>query len=294
LILERLLDYMKKSMKKTKTDGAYYVWSMSILLCVVLALVALGFASCAKAPEQESTEPTPPASSIEPVSPPVQSEEILPPSQQPSTQPSPPPTTVLGETPDAGVTYIDRFVFLGDSTTYGLASYSILPATQVWTPTSGTLTLSRWNIDQIHYPDTGTDMFVTEAMALKKPEYLLITLGINGISFMDEAAFTENYKNLVVALQEASPETKIILNSIYPVGIHYDTSSGINNEKISAANVWIERVAEETGVRYLSSGEALKGPDGTMNEDYNNGDFLHLNPDGYNLILDYVRTHGYK
>ncbi|MDR0951949.1 MAG: SGNH/GDSL hydrolase family protein [Oscillospiraceae bacterium] len=282
-------------MKKTKNDGAYYVWSMSILLCLVLALFALCFASCAKAPEASGEQtPTPPASSTEPVSPPAQSEEIMPPSQHPSTQPTPPPPTVLGETPDAGQEYLDRFVFLGDSTTYGLQSYGILPATQVWTPTSGTLTLSRWNIDQIRFPDTDTDMFVTEAIAIKKPEYLLVTLGINGVAFLEESVFIENYKNLVVALQEASPDTKIILNSIYPVGVHYDTSTGINNEKITAANGWIERVAEDTGVRFLTSGEALKLPDGTLNEDYNNGDFLHLNPDGYNLILDYVRTHGYK
>ena len=34
---------------------------------------------------------------------------------------------------------------------------------------SGTLTLNRWDIDKIVYPETWTEMDVTEAMAEKKP-----------------------------------------------------------------------------------------------------------------------------
>ena len=58
-------------------------------------------------------------------------------------------------------------------------------------------------------------------MRRAKPEYLVITLGVNGISFMDEEWFIRDYTSLVQLVQAASPDTKIILNSIYPVADSY-------------------------------------------------------------------------
>ena len=122
---------------------------------------------------------------------------------------------------------------------------------------------------------------------------MLITLGVNGVSFMDEEYFITEYTNLVLAVKEASPNTKIILNSIYPVSASYPVSNGITNEKIDAANVWIERIANSTGIKYLDSESVLKGSDGYLPESYNNGDGLHLNADSFALVMKYLRTHGY-
>ena len=88
-------------------------------LFLVLALV-LSMSSCNK---RLADPPTPEPTEI--------------PTTEPTPEPTPPPT-VLGQTEDMGQDYIDRFVFLGDSTTYGLAYYDVLPHTQVWTPASGT------------------------------------------------------------------------------------------------------------------------------------------------------------
>ena len=82
---------------------------------------------------------------------------------------------------------------------------------------SGTLTLSYYNIATIVYPETGEELSIADAVARAKPEILVITLGVNGVSFMDEAWFTRDYTALVQMVQAASPNTKIILNSIYPV-----------------------------------------------------------------------------
>ena len=38
----------------------------------------------------------------------------------------------------------------------------------------------------------------------------------------------------------------------------------------------------------------LKAEDGSLREDYGNGDGIHLNADGFNAVLNYLRTHAYQ
>ncbi len=284
-------------MKKTKSESVYYFWSASILVCMLLACFALVFASCSKggtkvapseAPsEQQSEQPAVPSEQVTaPVTDPVTSEA-------PTTTTTGDVSTILAETEDAGQEYVDKFVFLGDSTTYGLASYDVVNDNQVWTPKSGTLTLNRWSIDAIQYPDEGTEISIVDAVTKKQPEYMMITLGVNGVSFMDETSFTTEYTNLVKAIQAASPNTKIILNSIYPVNPSYKYIKDINNEKIDAANTWVQNIAAATGVKYLNSCSVLKDETGALPSSYSNGDGLHLSPDSLKMVISYLRTHAY-
>ena len=204
----------------------------------------------------------------------------------------------LGLTADGGRDYLNKIVFLGDSTTYGIGYYyrqgytELCPPAQVWTPASGTLTLSYYNIATIVYPETKEEISIEEAVKRAKPEILFITLGINGISFMDEEWFIRDYTALVEMVKAASPDTKIILNSIYPVADSYKYLKDINNDKINAANGWIERIAENTGARFLYSWETL-AVNGKLPETSHNGDGLHLNGETFTRVMQYIRTHAY-
>lgn len=273
---------------KTKSDNRYFFWSASIIICAILAVFVLIFSSCTSS----KSEPTDSPSVSEPTEKPTQDANADKGKNDSVTTGA--STARLAETEDMGQEYIDKFVFLGDSTTNGLKDYNIVPANQVWTPKSGTLTLCFWDTATINYTENGTEITIKEAVTTKKPEYLLITLGVNGVSFMDEETFIQDYTGLVKAVQETSPDTKIILNSIYPVTSKYPESNGITNPKIDAANSWIERIAESCGVKYLDSASVLKDENGALIESYCNGDDIHLNPDGYNKVVDYFRTHGWQ
>ena len=285
---------------KANKNNLYLMWSLAIILCMLMSLFALVFTSCAKSdgtrvkdndktlsindeqtPEPEQTDE--PDQSGEP---------------EPTAEPAPEtPPTRLAETPDAGSEYLDKLVFLGDSTTYGLKYYEMLSGgsetKQVWTPANGTLTLSYQSIATIVYPETGEEISISDAVERAKPEYMVITLGVNGVSFMDEDNFVREYTDLVTRIREKSPDTKIILNSIYPVASNYDHLDQINNERICAANIWVEKIAEDTGTRYLNTYEAIVGSDGWLPQQYQT-DGMHLNPAGFNVILDYIKTHEYK
>ena len=205
-----------------------------------------------------------------------------------------PATTQLGETADAGDEYISKMVFIGDSTTYGLKAYDVLDGSQVWTPASGTLALFNQSIATIVYPPTGEEIPITDAIGKSKPEYVVLTIGVNGVSMMDEDAFKKEYTALIERIKSVSPDTKIICNSIYPVEAMYEAKdNGINNAVIDRANGWILQIAEQTGTHYTDSASVLKGSDGKLVSEYGNGDGIHLCAEGFNRVINYLKTHAW-
>lgn len=204
---------------------------------------------------------------------------------------------VLGETADAGIAYQDKIVFLGDSTTYSLLYYGKLSggkeSMQIWTPKSRTLALDLALTTTILYPETEEEISIEEAARRKQPEIMVITLGVNGVSYMHdkEEYFISVYTKLVNKIKNASPDTKIILQSIYPVARSWEKTKSINNERIRAANVWVQQVAEDCGIYYLDTISVLADEEGYLPEAYQNGDGIHLNADSCGIVLDYIRTH---
>ena len=285
-------------------EGFYLLWTIAILVCLGFSVFLLIYASFAKAPE---TFELPPVDTY-------QTEQQDPDAGQQADMdaaagaaqgediPEPPAATsapvTLGETEDMGEEYLNKIVFLGDSTTYGLRAYDVLPNTQVWTPASGTLTLSNYAIETIEYfadaSGVAQSLSIADCVSQRQPEYLVITLGLNGISFLDETQFKQYYTSLINDIKTASPNTKIICNSIFPVIDSMVTVGGINNANVNAANGWILSVAEQTGTRYLNTHDTLLDDTGNLRYEYNSGDGIHLMPDCYKLILEYVRTHGYQ
>lgn len=190
--------------------------------------------------------------------------------------------------------YVDSLVFYGDSTTHGMKAYKVFGSRdtkQVWTPTSGTLALFRASTDLIYDPNTGTEKSLSDLCASVKPKYLVMTLGVNGVSSMGEDWFKADYQNLINIIKKASPDTKLILQSIFPVARSYANQTAINNTKICQANEWIVELAAQNGLPYLNTYSVLVGSDGYLPENYQNGDGMHFNEIGFAAVMDYVKTH---
>lgn len=293
-------------MKRNAKNSMFFVWTIAIFICMIMVFCALIFSSCGTGADVPVTT-NPPAESEQPADSGDETSDVtadpnaaVTDGGEGTTATDAPQTSsvVLGETEDAGQEYIDKLTFLGDSTTYGLKYYEVLSGgkntTQVWTPASGTLTLYNYATATIVFPEDGQEISIVDAVTRKQPEYLVITLGVNGVAEMDEDWFKQDYTALVQSIQAASPDTKIICNSIYPVENDYEYINSINNTNIPQANEWIKAVAEATGCKYADSASVLKAEDGSLREDYGNGDGIHLNADGFNAVLEYLRTHAYQ
>ena len=215
---------------------------------------------------------------------------------------------VLSETVDAGDEYIRKIIFLGESTTYGLQRYGLLPdgeaTTQVWTGATctdgsvrcaGTLSLSPTiNQTRLYYPDDGTAQTIYDALQKKQPEYLVVTLGLNnGASYYSEDEFKQCYRILLNTIVGASAQTNVILQSLFPVAEACKISA-YTPERIALCNSWLKDLATEYRLKYLDTASVLSVANGYLLYDYDNGgDGIHLNEAGLQAVLQYVRTHAH-
>lgn len=257
------------------------------LLCLVLAVAALISSGCSGGCAAIGGSEDESGTSAVTTAPTVDAES-----------PTPVPDTVtLPETADAGQAYQDRLTFVGDSLTAHLVSRGVLTdgqnTKQVWRTKDNMLNLdSPITSSKINLP--GTDRYVTiaEAAAELKPEILIITLGTDyGVSYLTETDFKAYYAKLIRAVQAASPNTVILLQSIFPVTAGCKV---LSNEKIDRANVWVKAVAAENGCRYLDTQSVLKDGNNCLRDALcDSDDGIHLTTEAYRIILSYIRTHAY-
>lgn len=210
----------------------------------------------------------------------------------------------IGDGNNADLDYIDRFVFLGESTTYHLKSRGVLSGgnatKQVWAPKSGTLMLTPTVSEcRIVYPDTGEELDLCDALVRKRPEYILLTFGLNGAASnisRGEDYFKSIYSRLIDSIRAASPSTTVILQSCFPVARNMDVSSfeidvATLNGYIDVINEWTGELAAERGVGFLDSSEIFKDEEGFLRDELQAGDGYHLNAEAYRKMLDFMRRH---
>ncbi len=212
----------------------------------------------------------------------------------------------LEETPDMGQEYIDSLIFIGESTTYHLKNRGVLSGgkdtKQVWAPRNGTINLDTTiSTLRIVYPETGEEITIGEAVRRSQPQRLVLTFGLNGavqkIS-KGEHFFCACYLSLIDSIRDNSPNTKIILQSCFPIACdmdmsNYSVDSKTLNSYIKTINSWAMKLADEQGLGYLNTAQVLTDDRGYLFDEYHVGDGHHLTADAYKVILEYIRTHAY-
>ncbi|MBE6547546.1 MAG: hypothetical protein E7667_01525 [Ruminococcaceae bacterium] len=208
--------------------------------------------------------------------------------------------SILQTTPDYGQNYVDNIIFLGDFTSQDMIKCGVLSgqkdSKQVWTGAGGTLALdSKIDKATIIVPETKKEMLISQTLEDRKPRYLVVTLGFeNGVPYCTKEAFIQYYEKLILDIKDASPNTKIILQSIFPVtGKFQFKNKAYSNDKIDQCNAWICELADKHQLRFLNTAEVLKTSSGSLITEYANQDGNSLNAKGYAKVIEYIRTHGY-
>ena len=195
---------------------------------------------------------------------------------------------ILGQTADAGDEYINKIYFVGDSTTLHFKKGGIDPS-HIFVPESLTLQLSS---DILNITVTDRNVSIPQAVKNANAEILIITVGVNGADLFNELSYKTYYKKLINAIKETSPDTKIILQSVFPVEYEYsEKDNGISNEGINRLNEWCKQIAVDCSVRYLDTQSVLKDENGAMIQEYSEGDGVHMNASAYTKIIEYIKTH---
>jgi lysophospholipase L1-like esterase len=272
-------------MNKKKHDSLYSIWTLMILLCVLLVLFSLLFASFTR--DYSLKEAKTDAAAAQTAAAQPAAAQTSAPVKALST------AALLAETPDAGDTYIARMTFLSDSTTAGLKTYGLLAdkesTTKVLTTSDGSIPLS--GIASVKLVSGSDSVSISDAVAAAKPDILVVTVGENGCAFMGKDYFTSSYTSLLQTLKTASPDTVIICGSILPVSQTYAAANSMKADTIQTANNWIQQAAADNGCKYADTFSVLSGADGYLKSDYDSGDGITPNSAGLLAMLGYLRTH---
>lgn len=199
-----------------------------------------------------------------------------------------PDDVILDLTDDAGEDYLKKLYFVGDSTTYHFFKGGI-DKSHILVPESLTLMLDS-TIDTVTVGSMG--LTIGEALADADAPIVIITVGVNGADGFTELRYKTYYKKLIASIRAASPDTVIILQSVFPVTKEYsDKNIGITNGGINRLNEWVKQIAADEGLKYLDTQSILKDQNGAQIDQYGEEDGVHMNAEAYREILKYIRTH---
>ena len=188
--------------------------------------------------------------------------------------------------------FTDSLTFLGDSITAHMESRADVRAAQIWASKARYLNLdSRITYAKIVAPDTGEEELIADVAARIRPPYLLVALGVDyGVYYYrnEPQTFAKYYEKLLDALSAASPDTKILLQSVLPVA---ESCKALTNEMIDRTNTVIREIAARRGLSYLDTQSVLRDENGFLRAEYcYSEDGIHLTAKAYTAILNYINA----
>ena len=204
-------------------------------------------------------------------------------------------STILEESKDAGQSYVDETLFLGDSNTarmYRMFDYCTYD-NAIGSVGMSARSLATYACVQLQ----GYSKYVTmaKAVALMQPRRVILTFGTNDLSPSYSAEkFVENYQKGIETIVEAYPSVDIIVNSIPPLGkVH--SNQNLTQTQVDEYNKVLVEMCKEKGWKFLNSAEVLKdSSSGYAKSGYvESSDGIHLTKTAMEALFDYVRTHSY-
>ncbi|WP_302776682.1 immunoglobulin-like domain-containing protein [Anaerotruncus colihominis] len=208
---------------------------------------------------------------------------------------------ILPETAPADESYLEDTVFIGDSITENGLAFGCYPYQSVWSkPALQPDTILDTPITIYGRSPKGRDLELTacEAAARFQPERVVVNVGSNCAFWMKPEEYAQHYEAFIDALRAASPNTLIVVSSIYPVDGRYDDSPNAvyttNNDKCNRINFALAEVCRKKNVKFLNVAEALKGADGrALPDSLYSSDGIHPREETYQIIRNYILTHPY-
>ena len=118
------------------------------------------------------------------------------------------------------------------------------------------------------------------------PEKIFLMAGINDLADnIPLTLFETKYRNLVTAITDSLPESKLYIQSILPVSKEKQKIFG-SNQKIDSINTIIYSISEQFGLQFIDL-YSLYIVDGELPRQYSD-DGLHVNRDSYNIWKEYL------
>ena len=203
--------------------------------------------------------------------------------------------TILPESSDAGQTYVDETLFLGDSNTarmYRMFDFC------TYDNAIGSVGMSAKSLATyacVELNNSGSYVTMAKAVAGMQPKRVIITFGTNDLSPSYKAAdFVKNYQTGIESIVEAYPSVDILINAIPPLGQQHSNQS-LTQTQVDEYNKALVEMCQEKGWKFLNSAEVLKdAATGYAKSGYvETSDGIHLTRSAMDALFNYIRTHSY-
>ncbi len=194
----------------------------------------------------------------------------------------------LKQTKNYGDEYFNKITMVGDSNTMYMYLDGYLNGIRAWAIPC--LHAESMHSTEINLYGLGIKMKLLDATKKYNPEIMILNFGTFSTSWINEETFIKNASSMIKQIKENSPNTKIILISIYPV-IKGESVNGFKQDIINKYNFYILELANKYQLKYLDVQEALKSDDGYGKVEYFRGDKFHLTALGHSKVREYIKTH---
>ena len=223
---------------------------------------------------------------------------------QATATPAPTDTTVptiLPQTADAGRSYVDDTLFIGDSNTVRYTMYADDTGTAFSTLKNniGVVSMGAGSITTLKcekFKGSSTMYTVPESVAMLKPKRIIICYGTNNLSgaSTDATRFIATYLQGLQAIRQAWSYCDIIVSAIPPLDKQRENTN-LTMTQVDAYNAALVQMCEENGFKFLNSAEVLRDDTtGWAKTDYTLSDGVHLSKKAVEAYFTYVRTHAYQ
>lgn len=208
--------------------------------------------------------------------------------------------TTLPETADAGRSYVDETLFIGDSNTARYLLYADETGTAFTSLDNniGVVSMGVGSITSLKcekFKGSSSMYTVPDAVAMLKPRRIIICYGTNNLSgsSTDATNYIKTYLQGLQAIQTAWPYCDIIVSAIPPLDQQRENTN-LTMTQVDAYNAALVQMCEENGFKFLNSAEVLRdGATGWAKKDYTLSDGVHLSKEAVTAYFTYVRTHAY-
>ncbi len=189
-----------------------------------------------------------------------------------------------------GNNYFRNALFIGDSRTVGLSSYSNLKGISTFYSNTG-LTIAKLMKKAIVPKAGGGKITVEQALTEKQFGKIYINLGINELGSGSNEAFLASYSNLIEEIKTLQPDAVIYIQSIMKVTQAHSEKNvyGVNNAKIQERNAGLETLADNERVFYIDINPSVCTKDGALNPEYTQ-DGVHLKAKYYDLWTSLLKS----
>ncbi len=208
--------------------------------------------------------------------------------------------TILPETADAGRSYVDETLFIGDSNTARYLLYANETGTAFTSLNNniGVVSMGVGSITSLKcekFKGSSAMYTVPDAVAMLKPKRIIICYGTNNLSgsSTDATNYIKTYLQGLQAIQTAWPYCDIIVSAIPPLDRQRENMN-LTMTQVDAYNAALVQMCEENGFKFLNSTEVLRDDaTGWAKKDYTLSDGVHLSKEAVTAYFTYVRTHAY-